>query len=191
MARKSISVWSWSLRKAGPVVVAQRQPRGDGVLDRAEALGAGLCEQVGGGPAVLRGAASIHASPVAWSTIANTAQRPSARVCASVASVAHSVSGTLTVMVPSCTRRERLADLRRGGKQAGLAREPQHPLAAGAHAPQAQAGRDLVASPTNGDSWISRRIAASSAGSQASDRVCWARAASVPHLVGRPRRSLA
>src|SRR3954447_16537635 len=38
--------------KARPAVVAQRQAGGHGLLDRAEALGADLSEQVGGGPAV-------------------------------------------------------------------------------------------------------------------------------------------
>src|SRR3954453_19921459 len=38
--------------KARPAVVAQRQAGGDGLLDRAEALGGDLPEQVGGCPAV-------------------------------------------------------------------------------------------------------------------------------------------
>ncbi len=38
--------------EAGAAVVAEREPGGDRLLDRAEALGADLAEQVGGGEAV-------------------------------------------------------------------------------------------------------------------------------------------
>jgi len=44
------------------------------------------------------GAASTQTSPVQWSTIANTAQRSSRRVQASVGSVAHRSCGVLVVM---------------------------------------------------------------------------------------------
>jgi hypothetical protein len=56
-----------------------------------------------------RRAASYQTSLEAWSTSTKTAQRrPSPRVHASVASVAQSVSGASTVIVPSCRRCERL-----------------------------------------------------------------------------------
>jgi len=58
----------------------------------------------------IRSPASAHASPEAWSIITNTAQRPSS-LQPSVASVAHSVSGTVTVIVPSCRRWARLRTL--------------------------------------------------------------------------------
>ena len=68
------------------------------------------------------------------SIITNTAQRPS-RLHPSVASVAHSVSGTVTVIIPSSSRAARL----RTRQQPGLAGEAQHALAARAHPVQAQA----------------------------------------------------
>ena len=67
------------------------------------------------------------------------------RVQASVASVAHSVSGTSTVIVPSCSRCGALAHLRRRGEQPGLPGQAQHPLAAGADAALAAQPRPHLA----------------------------------------------
>src|SRR4051794_35089659 len=108
----------------------------------------------------IRGAASSHASPDAWSTIAKIAQRPSAALQPSVASVAHSVSGTLTVIVPSCRRRARLRTCGVGASSAAprvrrrtRLRDVQIPRW------RRRAVIFLWPSPTNGDSAISRRIA--------------------------------
>lgn len=84
--------------KSRTAVVAQRQSCGDGGVDGAEALGRDLPEQIGGAKRSIRSPASAYASPEAWAIITNTAQRPSS-VQPSIASVAHSVSGTVTVIV--------------------------------------------------------------------------------------------
>src|SRR5271167_2276988 len=88
--------------KGAAAVVAQPQADRGAALDGPEAVKGS--PRAGGrrrhsDPS--RGAASTHASPVQWSTIANTAQRPSRRVQAAVGSVAHSWSGTSVVMRPS------------------------------------------------------------------------------------------
>ncbi len=82
--------------KARPAVVAQRQASGDRPLDRAEALDGHLPQQVGGRPAVhpQRRVAEDLARGVIDD--AKIAERPSL-LQPSVASVAHSVSGTVTV----------------------------------------------------------------------------------------------
>lgn len=128
--------------EARPAVVAQREAIRDGALDGAEALTANLAEQVGGGEAVHPQPGSAHASPLAWSIITNTAQRPSI-VQPSVASVAHSVSGTGTLIVPSCSlvARLRLVQTPRRRNLAHTLRCP---------------------SPTNGELASTSRISASS-----------------------------
>jgi len=93
--------------KARAAVVAQRQSARDGALDRAEALHSGLAQQVGGGePVHPRGGVGPG---LAGGVVDDREDRaaPSRSVWPSVASVAHSVSGRCTVIVPSCRRRAR------------------------------------------------------------------------------------
>jgi hypothetical protein len=86
--------------EARPAVVAEREATGDGALHRPKRSWHASRSRSAAAKRSIRGAASTKASPVAWSITAKTAQRPSRFVHTSVASVAHSVSGVVTVMVP-------------------------------------------------------------------------------------------
>ena len=114
----------------------------------------------------MRSDASVHTSPEAWSMIANTALRPS-RLWPSVASVAHSVSGTVTVIVASCSRAARLRTCAVGASSPASRvslstrlREVQTPRSR-----RSRAHTLRWPSPTNGLSASTPRICASSSAS--------------------------
>jgi hypothetical protein len=100
------------------------------------------------------------------STIANTAQRPSWRVHAAVGSVAHSSSGVSVVIRPVCRRLERLRTCGVGASRPAsrISRSTRLRLVQMPRS-RSRAVIFLWPSPTNGDSAISRRIAARSSGS--------------------------
>ena len=93
--------------EAGPAVVAQREALPTAASTEPNRSTHTSLSRSAAAKRSIRSPASAHASPLTWSIITNTAQRPSS-LKPSVASVAQSVSGTVTVIVPSCTLAARL-----------------------------------------------------------------------------------
>src|SRR3954447_3113547 len=130
--------------KARAAVVAQRQAGGHGPLDRAEALGADLSEQVGGGPAVHpRGGVQPR---LAGGVVDDREDRaapvgdaPALGGVGGPQRVGHAHGDRAVVQAPGA-----LAHLRRRGQQPRAAREAQDALARRADPALAQAGRDLL-----------------------------------------------
>src|SRR5215217_5813077 len=130
--------------KARPAVVAQRQAGSDRLLDRAEALGGDLPEQVGGRPAVHAG---CGVDPGLAGGVVDDRKHRAAPLLAGVAlggvgrpQRVGDLDGDLAVVQPA----RALAHVRRGRQQPGLAGQAQHALARGVDAPDRQPGADLA-----------------------------------------------